>query len=239
MQNNTKAKGSRTVSIFGLLMLLGFMLVGLILSSQLVARSPQSIEDELKKLDSTGAIHYLNLLTRSPEVADHSLGMIEKDWQPGSAIMLVEISRFVPSRLTLAKMFTILEAKTGQKFGPDLNAWHQWIWGQEYGPHPGYAQFKSRLYSRIDPRFSEYFEDADNLNIRLDQIEWGGVRRDGIPPLKNPKMLAAADADYLSDSDVVFGIDLNNDPRCYPKRILAWHEMFKDTIGGESVCGVY
>ena len=137
MQNNTMAKGSRTVSIFGLLMLLGFMLVGLILSNQLVARSPQSIEDELKKLDSTGAIHYLNLLTRSPEVADHSLGMIEKDWQLGSAIMLVEISKFVPSRLTLAKMFTILEAKTGQKFGPDLNAWHQWIWGQEYEPHPG------------------------------------------------------------------------------------------------------
>ena len=239
MQNNSKAKGSRTVSIFGFLMLLGFMLVGLILSNQLVARSPQAIEDEFKKLESTGAIYYLNMLTRSPEVADHSLGMIEKDWQPGSAIMLVEISRFVPSRLTLAKMFTILKAKTGQEFGPNINAWHKWIWSQVYEPHPGYAEFKSRLYSRIDPRFSEYFEDADNLNIRLDQIEWGGVRRDGIPPLKNPKMLAAADADYLSDSDVVFGIDLNNDPRCYPKRILAWHEMFKDTIGGESVCGVY
>jgi hypothetical protein len=91
----------------------------------------------------------------------------------------------------------------------------------------------------MDSRFSEYFIDAEKRNIRLDQIQWGGVRRDGIPPLKNPKMLAAADADYLSDSDVVFGIDLNGDARCYPNRILAWHEMFKDTIGGESVCGVY
>ena len=239
MQNNSGAKDSRTVAIFGLLVLLCFMLGGLLLSSQLVARSPQSIKDELNKVDSAGAIPYLNLLSRSTEVADHSLETIEKQWHPGSAIMLVEISRFVPSRLTLAKMFTILEAKTGQEFGPNINAWHQWIWSQEYEPHPGYAEFKSRLYSRIDPRFSEYFEDADNLNIRLDQIEWGGVRRDGIPPLKNPKMLAAADADYLSDSDVVFGIDLGGDARCYPKRILAWHEMFKDTIGGESVCGVY
>ena len=57
--------------------------------------------------------------------------------------------------------------------------------------------------------------------------------------MKNPKMLAAGDAKYLGDSDVVFGVELNGDARCYPKRILAWHEMFKDTIGGESVCGVY
>jgi hypothetical protein len=136
-------------------------------------------------------------------------------------------------------VFEILEAKTEQNFGPDLDAWHQWIWSQKSEPHPGYAEFKSRLYSRIDPSFAEYFQDADKRTIRLDQIQWGGVKRDGIPPLKNPKMLAASDADYLSDTDVVFGIDLNNDARCYPKRILAWHEMFKDTIGGESVCGVY
>ena len=52
-------------------------------------------------------------------------------------------------------------------------------------------------------------------------------------------MLPANDAHYLADTDVVFGIELNGDARAYPKRILAWHEMFKDTIGGESVCGVY
>jgi len=239
MQINYKAKNSRYVAFFVFLTLLCFMLGGLLLSSQLVALSPQSTGDEVRKLDSTGAIDYLSLLSRSPEVVDRSLAAIDKDWHSGSPIMLVEVSRFVPSRATLAKTFAILESKTGQKFGPDLDAWHQWIWSQKAEPHPGYAAFKSRLYSRIDPRFAEYFVDADNLNIRLDQIQWGGVRRDGIPPLKDPKMLAAADADYLSDSDVVFGIDLGGDPRCYPNRILAWHEMFKDTIGGESVCGVY
>ena len=38
---------------------------------------------------------------------------------------------------------------------------------------------------------------------------------------------------------VVFGIAINGDERAYPKRILAWHEMFKDTIGGEHFTGVY
>ena len=81
--------------------------------------------------------------------------------------------------------------------------------------------------------------ETDDAKIQLNEIRWGGVRRDGIPPLNNPKMLTAAEATYLADSDVVFGIELNGDARAYPKRILAWHEMFKDTIGGESVCGVY
>jgi len=242
MQSKSKAKSKRTGTIFGFLALLSCLLGGILLSNQLVARDPltqPATEEKTSNQDPSSASHYLNLLSRSPVVVEHSLEKIDENWHPGSTAMLVEIARFLPSRATVAKTFAILEAKTGQKFGSDLDAWNQWIWSQKSDPHPGYAQFKSKLYSRIDPRFSEYFEDADNLNIRLDQIQWGGVRRDGIPPLKNPKMLAASEADYLSDSDVVFGIDLNNDARCYPKRILAWHEMFKDTIGGESVCGVY
>lgn len=75
--------------------------------------------------------------------------------------------------------------------------------------------------------------------IRLDEIRWGGVARDGIPPLKNPKMLEAPEATYLADGDVVFGIEINGDARAYPKRIMAWHEMVKDIVGGESVNGVY
>lgn len=239
MQNNSYAKSSRTVTIFGLLVLLSFMLCGLFLSNQLIGRSTQSFGDKLGTLKSTGAIAYLNLQSRSAEVVDDSLAMIDKAWHSGSAIMLIEVSRFLRSPATITKVFALLESKTEEKLGSDLDAWRQWIWSQESEPHPGYPEFKSLLYSRFDRRFEEYFEDASNSKIRLDQIQWGGVRRDGIPPLKDPKMLAASDADYLSDSDVVFGIDLNDDARCYPKRILAWHEMFKDTIGGESVCGVY
>lgn len=54
--------------------------------------------------------------------------------------------------------------------------------------------------------------------------------QDGIPPLRGPDMITASEADYLSDDDVVFGIEVNGDVRAYPKRILAWHEMFVDTV---------
>jgi hypothetical protein len=52
-------------------------------------------------------------------------------------------------------------------------------------------------------------------------------------------MLDAAQADYLAIDNVVFGIQINGDARAYPKRILAWHEMFTDTVGGVAVTGVY
>ena len=65
------------------------------------------------------------------------------------------------------------------------------------------------------------------------------MRQDGIPPLRQPKMLRASEADYLEDDNIVFGIEVNGDVRAYPKRILAWHEMFVDTVGGVEVAGVY
>ncbi len=34
-------------------------------------------------------------------------------------------------------------------------------------------------------------------------------------------MIAAADADYLAGTDVIFGIEINGEARAYPKRILA------------------
>ncbi len=69
---------------------------------------------------------------------------------------------------------------------------------------------------------------------------WGGILRvDGIPPLENPKFIRAQDADYLGNNNVVFGIDINGEARAYPKRILAWHELFNDTGDGVGVTCAY
>ena len=182
---------------------------------------------------------YFRLNRPDLSVVNESLKSISDHWHPGSTTMMIEVARFSRNPRAISEIFSLIETKTGQNFGTNFEKWRQWIWKQDYDPHPQYAKFKSTLYSKIDPRFSEYFRVTKDSKIRLDEIRWGGVVRDGIPPLKDPKMLAAADADYLADTDVVFGVELNSDARCYPKRILAWHEMFKDTIGGESVCGVY
>ena len=164
---------------------------------------------------------------------------IEQNWHESSAAMLIEMLSFVSTRRVFMAAGAVLEKHTGRPFGGNLNALYAWLWSAERAVHPGYAEFKALLYEPIDPRFREYFEQRPATTIRLDEIRWGGVPRDGIPPLKNPLMIAAAQADWLGDDDVVFGVAINGDVRAYPKRILAWHEMFKDRIGGRELAGVY
>jgi hypothetical protein len=95
------------------------------------------------------------------------------------------------------------------------------------------------LYGLLDERFENYFGSQRAASIRLDEVVWGGVKQDGIPPLRQPDMISAALADYLADSDIVFGLEINGDVRAYPRRILGWHEMFVDDVGGVPVVGVY
>ena len=71
------------------------------------------------------------------------------------------------------------------------------MWDQPYEPHPDYGVFKGRLYSQLDPRFEAFFPKGVASSIRLDEVEWGGVAVNGIPPLEYPNRLDAASADYL------------------------------------------
>lgn len=167
------------------------------------------------------------------------LGYISNNWKPEFIPMLLDSFVLIRNPDTLRGLIALLQRKTGQEHGYDLQAWYQWLWNQPVAEHPRYADFKSAYYSLIDSRFSEYFSSDKPHTIRLDEVRWGGVRQDGIPPLRGPKMIAADEATYLEDDNVVFGIEVNGDVRAYPKRILAWHEMFVDTVGGVPVTGVY
>ncbi len=116
----------------------------------------------------------------------------------------------------------------------------QYLWSEPktYGTY--YIDFKAQLYKGIDPAFFRYFHGRAGLSeIRIDEVLWGGVRQDGIPPLRNPKMVSAAEASYLDKKDLVFGIVVNGKAYAYPKRILAWHEFFTDQIDDLSIAGVY
>ncbi|MEO6362980.1 MAG: DUF3179 domain-containing protein [Caldimonas sp.] len=168
-----------------------------------------------------------------------ALVRIGKDWHDSSAALLIEMVHRVPSRSVLQRVFFLLERASGKPFDGSLDTWYEWLWSAERPVHPDYAHFKTLLYAPIDPRFAEYFEGRPKAIIRLDEIRWGGVARDGIPPLNKPAMIAARDAGWLNGSDVVFGVAIDGDVRAYPKRILAWHEMFKDRIGGRELAGVY
>jgi hypothetical protein len=137
------------------------------------------------------------------------------------------------------RLLRFLERTTGQRFGVDLNKWHQWLWAQSYDAHPEFMPFKSRLYADIDSRLADFFAPGTETSIRLDEIEWGGVVVNGNPPLVYPKTIPAAEARYLRDNHIVFGIEINGRARAYPRRILAWHELARDRVGGDELTVVY
>ncbi len=116
----------------------------------------------------------------------------------------------------------------------------EYIWKKEPIHDLTYPEAKALLHKEIDPKFEMYFKDRGNSNlIRWDEIVWGGVVQDGIPPLRNPKMISVGEADYLKDDHIIFGIVIDGIARAYPKRILAWHEMFVQKFGDKEIAGVY
>ncbi len=137
------------------------------------------------------------------------------------------------------RVTAFLERQTGQKFGDDLRRWRRWMWSRPYDPHPDYAELKAELYGRIDQRFSAFFPSRVDARIRLDEIDWGGVPVNGIPPLRRPMHVGAPAATWLRDSHIVFGLVVNGEARAYPRRILAWHELATDTLGGVDLALVY
>ena len=198
-----------------------------------------AVHPRAESTDRAVARAFLTLLVGEERDKAGAWELIDTQWQPSFLPMALEAIRLSRGTEVSGVLVGIMERETGARLGHDLDAWQRRMWNAPEARHKRYAAFKSALYSLIDPRFSAYFDTPGNALIRLDEIVWGGVRQDGIPPLRNPAMLAAKDAGYLEDEHIVFGISVNGDARAYPKRILAWHEMFVDTVGGVPVAGVY
>ena len=68
----------------------------------------------------------------------------------------------------------------------------------------------------------------------------GSVRRTTpFVPLDNPAFIAAADASYLTDQNLVLGFDLMGEARAYPVRMVYYHHIVNDTVAGRPVLVTY
>ena len=67
----------------------------------------------------------------------------------------------------------------------------------------------------------------------------GGPPPDGIPPIDDPKFVHPSEVRRLVAQEPVIAVELNGEAKAYPIRILMWHEIVNDEIGGEPVSVTY
>lgn len=77
--------------------------------------------------------------------------------------------------------------------------------------------------------------DFSRSAIDWSDIVSGGPPKDGIPAIDDPKFVDAAEARGLSPVEPVISVEIAGDARAYPLRILIWHEIVNDTVGGRPV----
>jgi hypothetical protein len=81
--------------------------------------------------------------------------------------------------------------------------------------------------------------DFSKSRIAWREILSGGPPKDGIPSIDKPTFKAAAEDRELTTKDPVIGLEINGDARAYPLRILIWHEIVNDVVGGMPVTVTY
>ncbi|NIA70398.1 DUF3179 domain-containing protein [Pelagibius litoralis] len=90
-------------------------------------------------------------------------------------------------------------------------------------------------------RWAREWPDTDfsQASVVFDEILSGGPPKDGIPSIDQPQFVDVAKVTDLSASEPVVGLSINGDARAYPLRILTWHEIVNDTVGGVAVAVTY
>ena len=97
-----------------------------------------------------------------------------------------------------------------------------------------------------DPR--TYGFDLADLAYPESLLAAGGVPRDGLPTLDRPPLLTPAGVDslnnaergkYLVGADRVLGAVVRGEARCWPLRVLDWHEVCLDTLGGAPLAATW
>jgi len=180
-----------------------------------------------------------------PAVPDGPLSS-DASQDPRLTWIIADLMRFAPGpelRIPLtAAAAELLEIET-----PRQNHWgvitdHLIAW--DIPAPPDYLRAKRSIFTSIIPGWDRIFVEGD-IDWRL--VSWGGVPIDDrpfgetdaecncIPAADNPEVSSAAEATWLKDSDIVFGIEINGEARAYPRRIMEVREMVNDTLGGRDL----
>ena len=203
------------------------------------------LSDELKAAVEVAFVESMAKGTWAEEQNDALIKIVESK-DPRLGWLISDLLRFV----TGPRLNAALAEAASDLLEKDLrtqNAWggvtdHLIAW--DIPAPPDYLRVKREIYTKIVPQWDRIFVEG-NIDWRL--VSWGGVLIDDrahdrtdnvcncIPAADNPEVSSAADATWLDDDDIVFGVEVNGEYRAYPRQIMEVREMVNDTLGGRDL----
>jgi hypothetical protein len=82
-------------------------------------------------------------------------------------------------------------------------------------------------------------EGSNGWSVPQNEVRSGGVGKDGIPAVSNPKFENLKDVTYKKKNDLVVGISDGTSVKAYPHYVLDWHEIVNDAMGQMSYSIIY
>lgn len=80
---------------------------------------------------------------------------------------------------------------------------------------------------------------SDAWQIPIEEIRDGGPGKDGIPSVDDPRFVPAEAIDFMSSTDLILTMKVDDDLRSYPHPVLDWHEIVNDRAGTKAVSITY
>ena len=174
------------------------------------------------------------LMSGKPKARRRAAAALGKG-DPAALIPLVDAYFFMPSEAR-PDAVGLLEQLSDERAGRRYRDWFLYVGGREdLQPPPGYVAWKGELFSRIDPAYRRILGPQATVRLRLREVQWGGVPLDGIPTIDDPEFAPADTARFMRDTDTVFGVSIGGERRAYPVKVLSWHELLNDTVGGQPI----
>ena len=81
--------------------------------------------------------------------------------------------------------------------------------------------------------------DFSKKSVEFDEIMSGGPPKDGIPSIDKPSFVPQAKYKDGAETEPVMTFVHKGDARAYPLRVLMWHEIVNDMVGGLPVSVTY
>ena len=138
------------------------------------------------------------------------------------------------------------ECVEGARLGQRLTPLDNWM---------GYWFALSSLYPNAEiygelPTNEPYTPNPPSTDWLINLADlFRGAPKDAIVAIDNPEFFRVSDFvrpdstfninNYLVDSSLVIGININGEYKAYPHSVLNWHEIVNDYVGGEPISVMY